>query len=188
MECQWIYRERHQLKIAALGTDPVGPTYQEYGVRPEVANQVAAHLGASDLALDVFSSGTTAHLRLCEKYWSAQGSARKKHWGPHQGLMWIHCARLDTPNAVAKIRKDRSKAVLGVPIGSTEEESTRDCVASLDNMTWIKVILPVGESVHQDAKGEPMPPMRSPTEFHYSDGGLEQADATDFVWVNRVIA
>ena len=48
----------------------------------------------------------------------------KKHWGPHQGLMWIHCPRWDIPRAIAKIRKDRSKAVLVVPMGCTEEEST----------------------------------------------------------------
>ena len=33
-----------------------------------------------------------------------------------------------------------------------------------------------------------MPPQRWPTEFHYVDGGLEQADTTDFVCVNRIIA
>ena len=32
-----------------------------------------------------------------------------------------------------------------------------------------------------------MPPHRWPTEFHYVDGGLEQADATDFVCVKSVI-
>ena len=108
MECQWIHPERNQLEVAALGTEPAGPANQEYGVRPEVASRVVADLGASDLALDVFPSGTSAHLRVCGKYWSAQDSAWKKHWGPHQGLMWIHCPRWDIPRAVAKIRKDRS--------------------------------------------------------------------------------
>ena len=84
VECQWIHPERHQLEVAALGTEPAGPANQEYGVMPEVANRVVADLGASDLGLDAFSS-------VCEKYWSAQDSAWKKHWGPHQGLMWIHC-------------------------------------------------------------------------------------------------
>ena len=32
---------------------------------PEVASRVVADLGASDLALDAFSSGTSAHLRVC---------------------------------------------------------------------------------------------------------------------------
>ena len=89
VECQWIHPERNQLEVAALDTEPTGPANQEYGVRPEVAYRVVADLGASDLALDAFSSGTSAHLRVCEKYWSAQDSAWKKHWGPHQGLMWI---------------------------------------------------------------------------------------------------
>ena len=188
VECQWIHPERNQLEVAALGTEPAGPGNQEYGVMPEVASRVVADLGASDLALDAFSSGTSAHLRVCEKYWSAQDSAWKKHWGPHQGLMWIHCPRWDIPRAVAKIRKDRSKAVLVVPMGCTEEESTRDWVVSLINMTLNKVVLPAGESVYQDAKGQPMPPQRWTTEFHYVDGGLEQADTTDFVCVNRIIA
>ena len=188
VECQWIHPERNQLEVAALDTEPTGPANQEYGVRPEVASRVVADLGASDLALDAFSSGTSAHLRVCEKYWSAQDSAWKKHWGPHQGLMWIHCPRWDIPRAIAKIRKDRSKAVLVVPMGCTEEESTRHWVASLTNMTLNKVVLPAGESVYQDAKGQPMPPQRWPTEFHYVDGGLDQADATDFVCVNRIIA
>ena len=61
-------------------------------------------------------------------------------------------------------------------------------MVSLTNMTLNKVVLPVGESVYQDAKGQPMPPQRWPTEFHYVDGGLEQADTTDFVCVNRIIA
>ena len=44
-----------------------------------------------------------------------------------------------------------------------------------------KVVLPAGESVHQDAKGQPMSPQRWATEFHHVDGGLEQVDATDHV-------
>ena len=175
VECQWIHPERSQLEVAALGTEPAGPANQEYGVMPEVASRVVADLGAWDLALDAFSSGTSAHLWVCEKYWSAQDSAWKKHWGRHQGLMWIHCPRWDIPRAVAKIRKDRSKAVLVVPMGCAEEESTRDWVVSLTNMTLSKVALPAGESVYQDAKRQPMPPQRWPTEFHYVDGGLEQA-------------
>ena len=55
-------------------------------------------------------------------------------------------------------------------------------------MTLNNVVLPAGESVYQDAKGQPMPPQRWPTEFHYVDGGLDQADTTDFVCVNRIIA
>ena len=141
VECQWIHPECNQLEVAALGTESVGPANQEYGVRPEVASRVVADLGASDLALDAFSSGTSAHLRVCEMYWSAQDSAWRKHWGPHQGLMWIHCPRGDIPRAVAKIRKDRSKAVLLVSMGCTEEESTRDLVVSLTNMTLNKVTL-----------------------------------------------
>ena len=54
-------------------------------------------------------------------------------------------------------------------------------------MTLNKVILPAGESVYRDAKGQSMPPQRWPTAFHYVHGGLEQADATDFMCVNRVI-
>ena len=188
VECQWIHPDRNQLEVAALVTEPTGPANQEYGVMPEVASRVVADLGASDLALDAFSSGTSAHLRVCERYWSAQDSAWKKQRGPHQGLMWIHCPRWDIPRAVAKIRKDRSKAVLVVPMGCTEEESTRHWVVSLTNMTLNKVALPAGGSVYQDAKGQPMPPQRWPTEFHYLDGGLEQADTTDFVCVNRIIA
>ena len=111
VECQWIHPESNQLEVAALGTEPVGRANQEYGVRPEGASRMVADLGASDLALDAFSSGTSAHLRVCEKYWSAQDAAWRKQWGPHQGLMWIHCPRWDIQRAVAKIRKDRSKAV-----------------------------------------------------------------------------
>ena len=93
VECQWIPPKRNQLEVAALGTESAGPANQEYGVMPEVASRVVADLGASDLTLDAFSSRTSAHLRVCKKYWSAQDSAWKKHWGPHQGLMWIHCPR-----------------------------------------------------------------------------------------------
>ena len=142
VECQWIHPERNQLEVAALGTEPAGPANQEYGIRPEVASRVVADLGASDLALEAVSSGTSAHLRVCEKHWSAQDSAWKKHWGPHQSLMWIHCPRWDIPRAVAKIRKDRSKAVLVVTMGCTEEENTRDRVVSPTNMTLNKVLLP----------------------------------------------
>ena len=123
VECRWIHPEIDQLEVPFLGIEPARPTYQEYGVKPEVANRVAADLGASDWALDAFSSGAFAHLRVCEKYWSAQDSAWKKHWGPHQGLMWIHFPRVDIPRTVAKIRKDRSKALLVDPMGCTEGES-----------------------------------------------------------------
>ena len=165
VECQWIHLERNQLGVATLGTEPAGLAFQEYGVKPEVEDRVVADLGASDLALDEFSSGTSAHLQVCEKYWSAQDSAWKKHWSPHQGLMWIHCPGVDIPRTVAKTRKDRSKAVLVVPMGCTEEDSTRDWVASLANMTLNKVVLPVGESAYHDAKGQPMPPQRWLTEI-----------------------
>ena len=59
-------------------------------------------------------------------------------------------------------------------------------MVSLTNMTLNKVVLPAGESVYQDAKGQPMPPQRWPTEFHYVDRGLEQADTTDLVCVKKV--
>ena len=58
----------------------------------------------------------------------------------------------------------------------------------LTNVTLNKVVLPDGESVYQDAKGQPMPPQRWPPTFHYVDGGLKQADATDFVSFDRVTA
>ena len=143
-----------------------------------MANGVAAELGASDLALDVFSSGTSTHLRVCEKYWSALNSAWQRHWVPHQGLMCIHCPRVDIPGAVAKIHKDRSKAVFIVTMGCTQEESTRDWMASLESMTLNKVVLLAAESVYQDANGQAMPPRMWPTEFHCVDGGPEQADTT----------
>ena len=56
-ECHWIHPELHQLEVTFLGIEPARPTYQEYGVKREVANRVAADLGALDLALDAFSSG-----------------------------------------------------------------------------------------------------------------------------------
>ena len=189
MECQWIHPECHQVGVASLGIKPGGPTCQEYGVKLEVANQLAADLGASDLALEVFSSQMFTHLRLFEKYWRAQESAWKKHWGRHQGLMWIRLPRVDIRRAVANIRKDRSKAVLFVPMACTEGEATRDWLLSLTNMTLNKVVLPAGESVYRDARGQPMPPQRWRTEFYDVNRGLlEQADATDFVCVNRVLA
>ena len=73
-ECQGIHPERHQLEVAALETEPAGPTYQGYGVKPEVANRVAADLGELDQALDAFSPETSAHLCVPEKYCSAQDS------------------------------------------------------------------------------------------------------------------
>ena len=54
-------------------------------------------------------------------------------------------------------------------------------MASLDHMILNNVVLPAGER-------QPMPPQRWPTEFYYVAGGLEQADARDFLCVNRVIA
>ena len=57
----------------------------------------------------------------------------------------------------------------------------------LNNMTLNNVVLLVAEGVYQDRKEQPMPPQRWPTQFHYVGGGLEQANATDFVCVNRVI-
>ena len=78
--------------------------------------------------------------------------------------MWIHRSTVDIPRAVAKICRERSKAVLVVPMDCTKEESTRDSGACLDNMTLNKVVLPAGESVYQDAKGQSMPPQRWPTE------------------------
>ena len=95
---------------------------------------------------------------------------------------------MEFPRAVAKIRKDRSRGVFVVPAGCTEEESNQDWVASLRSMSWNKVVLPARESVYQDAKRQSMPPGRWPTELHYVDGCLEQANATHFVCVHRLIA
>ena len=73
--------------MAALDTEPTRPANQEYGVRPEVANRVVADLGASDLALDAFSSGTSAsHLRVCEKYWRRTGLCVEEALGSASGL------------------------------------------------------------------------------------------------------
>ena len=47
----------------------------------------------------------------------------------------MECPRVHFPLAVAKICKDRPKAVLVVPLACTEEERTRDWVVSLPNIT-----------------------------------------------------
>ena len=119
VECQRIDPKCNQLEVASLRIEPSGPTYQEYGVKLEVANRVVADLGASDPGLDAFSSGTSAHLGVCEKYCSAQPFKWSRHRGSHQGLMGIHCLRGDIPRVVADIRKHRSKAVLVIFMGST---------------------------------------------------------------------
>ena len=75
MEYQWTHLDRHQLKVTSLGIEPVGLTNQEYGIKPVMAHRVAADLGSPDLAQAAFSSGTSAHLRVCEKYWTPQYSA-----------------------------------------------------------------------------------------------------------------
>ena len=56
--------------------------------------------------------------------------------------MWIHCPRWDIPRAVAKIRKDRSKAVLVVPMGCTEEDAPR--LAGLTDQLDLKQGHPTG--------------------------------------------
>ena len=61
-------------------------------------------------------------------------------------------------------------------------------MGSPTKMTLNKVVLPAGESVYQGAKGRPMPPKRWLTEFHYVQCALEEADTTDFVCFNCVIA
>ena len=99
--------------------------------------------------------------------------------------MWIDCRRVDIPGAVSNIRKDHSKAVLVLRIRYTDGERTRDCVVWLTNLN--KVVLPAGQNVYQHTKGQAMQARRWPTEFHYVDGGLKRADATDFMCVNRVI-
>ena len=86
VECQWIHPERNQLEVAALGTEPTGPANQEYGVMPELASRVVADLGALDLALDAFSSGTSANLRVCEKYSSAQDLRVEEALGSASGI------------------------------------------------------------------------------------------------------
>ena len=72
-------------------------------------------------------------------------------------------------------------------MGCTEEESTRDRVDSLTNMTLNQAVLRAGEGVYQDAKGQLIPPQKWRTELQYVDKGLELAQATDFVCVYRVI-
>ena len=84
-------------------------------------------------------------------------------------------------------RNQLKVAALGTePAGPANQEYR--VMPEVANMTLNKVVLPAGEGVYQDAKGQPMPPERWPTEFHYVDGGLEQADTTDIVCVNRIIA
>ena len=107
---------------------------------------------------------------------------------PHQGLKRIHCRRVHIPSAIAKILKERSKVVLVVRIGYTEGECTRDWVVSPTNMTLNMVLLQAGENVYQEAKGQPMTVQSRPTKSHYRELGREQADATDFVCVNRMKA
>jgi len=125
---------------------------------------------------------------VCDSYWTTKDSAWKKHWGPHRGLLWIHCPRGDIARAVAKISKDRASAVLVVPMGPLEEESTRDWVLSLETMTLNKTTIPEGESVYQDAMGQALPPQRWRTSFHCVDGSLDQEGSQDSWCVNRIVA
>ena len=117
---------------------------QKYGdtfFKPEEANRVAADLRAPDLALDAFSSGTSAHLRVYEKYWSAHDTEWKEHSGLHQGLMWIHWRRVDIPG---RVRRSARTVPRQCWLSScTKEETTRDTVSPLTNMTLKKVVPPV---------------------------------------------
>ena len=70
MEFQWIQPELQEVEVASLGIEPAGSTKQEYGFKPELAYQVVADLQASDVAPDALSAGASAHLQVCEKYWS----------------------------------------------------------------------------------------------------------------------
>ena len=99
-----------------------------------------------------------------------------------------HRIRVHIPQAVARIYKERSKAVLVVPVSRTEEGSTTDCVVLLMKMTLNKVVLPAGDRVYEHAKGAPVPCQRWPSEFHYVDGGVKQADATEVWCVHHMIA
>ena len=174
--------------MAALDTEPTGPANQEYGVRPEVANRVVADLGASDLALDAFSSGTSAHLRVCEKYWSAQDSRVEEALGS--------ASRTDVdplpPLGHCKSDSEDSQGPLQGSAGCSygmHRGGKYPTLGSLIDQHDLKQGRPTGwRECLSDAKGQPMPPQRLPTEFHYVDGGLDQADTTDFVCVNRIIA
>ena len=57
VECQWIHPERNQLEVAALDTEPTGPANQEVRRKAGSGKPSCRGLGASDLALDAFSSG-----------------------------------------------------------------------------------------------------------------------------------
>ena len=86
VECQRIHPERNQLGVAALDTEPTGPANQEYGVMPEVASRVVADLGASDPALDAFSSGTSAHLRVLREVLERTGLRMEEALGSASGI------------------------------------------------------------------------------------------------------
>ena len=73
VECQWIHPERNQLEVAALDTEPTGPS--KPGVRRKAGSGEPSCRGLGSFGSGCVSSGTSAHLRVCEKYWSAQDSA-----------------------------------------------------------------------------------------------------------------
>ena len=188
VECAWIRSERDQIERAVRTVKPTDRPLDEYGFRLEMVQRAVDELGAPQPTVDVFASGHSSHLRVCEKWWTAQDSAWKRHWSPHQGILWIHCPRNDLGRAVAKVEKDRTHGFVVVSGVGADDEKGTSLMSRLEQVSLNKVTFAPGESVYQDARGEALPPQRWATHVYYVSGCQAHQDEADVYNINRIQA
>ena len=139
VECQWIHPERNQLEVAALGTEPAGQANQEYSVIPEVASRVVADLGASEPGPGCVLFRNTRPSSGLWEVLERPGLRVEEALGSASGFDVDPSSPIGHSKGGSEDSQGPLQGSAGYSHWCTEEESTRDWVVSLTNMTLSKV-------------------------------------------------
>ena len=106
--------------------------------------------------VDVFVS---AALRKCPRVWTKEDNGWKRGFSSDLwDLLYIHAPRDSFERVVAKIARDRARAVVTIPSWEIEDAKDAPWVQDLTFMTLIHTQLRSAEDIFVAAQGNPLPP------------------------------
>ena len=151
---------------------PTTDIEDEYGLSEGAFHMALGELGLSSPQVDVFRSAT---LRECPRVWTREDIGWKCGWSSDLwDLLYIHAPRWSLERVVAKIARERTRAVMTIPSWEIEDAEDAPLVQDLRCMTLMDTQVPSAEDIFVDAQGNPLPlPAKGwTTTVAYVDGSL----------------
>ena len=155
---------------------PTADIEDEYLLSQGALDMAFAELGWSSPQVDVFGSGA---LRKCPRVQTKgdKGWKRGSSSDPWK-LLYIHAPRSSLQPLVAKIARDRARAVVTIPSWEIGDAKDAPAVQERKCITLINTQLSSAEDNFVDAPGNPLPPHARgwTTTVAYVDGSLGDPD------------